>query len=290
MQHLMKINQPAPSNATLDFELAALRQENASVVNVILDLGIEAFKNLFVTIGNFAAVVHMKNVDKGRKEVSDALSWISQLESRKDKINFVALRDLVVPVPEGLKSDFPAYIATLEQQRVPSFKACNDFLTQFQIYVSTFVGDKATKMSNKSLEGEFKALRKQREANEAKLQSFFTNGNAQRAKLGVLFEGQVNLIPSLKQAVGNWDATIHGGQLKTVNAYLDTLTKTMKLVEEIQNSSSSTTVSKAAWLNLSQGAREAAEEIEAVGKYFVRAEIASVSAGHIAERLVQASK
>lgn len=290
MQHLMQNQAPAISNKTMDHELVAYRQESFADLNIVIEMGLRAIGNLFTTIGNFAYLSTISNIDKGRKEVSDSNNWISKLESRKNMVNFVAMRDLIVPIPEGFKGDFPAYAAMLTDLRAPSFKACNDFLSQFQTYASLFVSDKATKLSNKSLENDFKAIRKLRGANEAKVQSFFGGGQAQRGKIGELFESPHDLIPALKQTVANWDAVLRGDQLKTVKAYAETLTSTLKLVEEIQNSGENTVISKAAILNLAQGAREAAEEIEAVGKFFVRSEIASVSAGHIAERLVLATK
>lgn len=289
MKHLLQNERPTVSKDLVDFELAAFRQESSGAF-VIIEMGIEAFGNLLNTIGNFMMLSYIGNVDKGRKEANDAMALINKLESKKDMINFVALRDLIVPVPEGFSGSFGEYAALLDNSREPSFKACNDFLSQFQIYASTFVSDKSTKLSNKSLENDFKILRKRRKAHEDEILTYFKSGNAQRAKLGSLFEYHMELVPGLRRAVRNWEASLKSNQLKTVQAYLDNLTKTMKLVEEIQNSAVGSEVSKNAFLNLAQGAREAAEEIEAIGKFFIRSEIASVSAGHIAERLLETTK
>lgn len=290
MTQLMKLNKPIATNVVLDHTLAEYRQENAGDSFVIFELATAAFGRLLTLIGNVHFMMVTSNVDKGRREVSDARGYLKKLDSVKDRINFVTLRELVVPVPEGFGSDYAAYVQLLDSTRQSTFTAANQFLSEFQIYASTFVSDKATKISNKSLEADFKKVRKAREDNEAKVQSFFTNGSAQRAKFGKLFENPHDVLPGLTQAVNNWEACLKSDQLKATKSIVENLTRTLTLVEEIQRSSGKTEVSKAAILNLAQGAREAAEEIEAIGKVFARAEIASVSASYIAERLAQHTK
>lgn len=221
----------------------------------------------------------------GSNKTSDAVeSLIKKTSSKLEHFNFLAHEDTLLPCPDGFKGEFFTYVETLNNHNAIVLSQALGALTDFNTYLASFIGDKASKIALKDNKRHYEELKKLREQQTKELESFFTSGTNQRQTLGKMFDNKTQIIESAKVAVNGWNF-IKKTDPRDIQAQCQMIVKRLNLVIDECQSGKNTDVSKQAVVNLADGSYELGRQVEHLALYMARNEIASVTSGNILERL-----
>lgn len=280
MQNFMEGLSHTKTPAFSEKRLLAIRTESVDVGAIFSNFN-ESVKSSLGSIVDF--VVQLSAFDGNNKTANAVARLISKTHTKVEHMNFIVMGETAVPCPDGFKDDFSGYIVALGNERDNIITQSFSILEEFNTYLASFMGNKDSKISLKDDNKKYQAMKQTREIQVKKFHSYFTSGVNQRQYLNKMFEGKSDIIPTAKMSVELWK------YVKEIDPR-DVQTKCQMIAARLQTildkeGGNKDAVSKQALLNLAEGSYEVARQVEHLGLYLARCEIASVTIGNILERL-----
>lgn len=222
--------------------------------------------------------------DGNNKNDSAVQNLINKSGSKIERMNFLAHQDTLVPCPDGFKGEFFDYTQMLKEHNVVVVTQALKALEDFNTYLASFVGDKNSKLALKDNKNYYESLKKVREDQVKQIETFFTSGTNQRQSIEKMFDNKIQILESAKTAVSSWKE-MKKIDPRDIQARCKMIVERLNIVIKDCQSAKDMEVSKQAIVNLADGAYELGRQVEHLGLYIVRNEIASVTSGNILERL-----
>lgn len=267
------------SNEFKENRLLLLRSESFDSVALMVNFK-ESLKTSFTDMLGF--LVSLLSFDGNNKTADSVARLISSTEKKIIHMNFFLYGETAVPCPDGFKENFSGYVTSLNEERDIIIKQALDSLEEFNTYLASFIGNKDSKISLKDDKEKYLKLKKCREAQTLKFESYFTSGVNQRQYLNKMFATKVDIVDTAKEAVNLWRhvKVLHP---RDIEAKCKIISQRIQQVIDISNGKNNSAVSKQALLNIVDGSYEVARQVEHLGLFMARSETASVTVGNIFE-------
>lgn len=186
---------------------------------------------------------------------------LNYLESKLDKINYVDVKDKIVPVPQGFKGEYISYIEALLPIIKETKEHIKEVLADYTTLVSSIINNGSDKIILKDYNELYKKIQDSRVKIDNEYKKFFS-GNQAVAKVGELI-GSMGQLKELNKkleililSVDKQELTIMNDGVNNVHNLLNILISSIKENKIVVN--------KADTIDLSNGAYELASYLESV--------------------------
>lgn len=186
---------------------------------------------------------------------------LNYLESKLDKINYVDVKDKIVPVPQGFKGEYISYIEALLPIIKETKEHIKEVLADYTTLVSSIINNGSDKIILKDYNELYKKIQDSRIKIDNEYKKFFS-GNQAVAKVGELI-GSMGQLKELNKklevlilSVDKQELTIMNDGVNNVHNLLNILISSIKENKIVVN--------KADTIDLSNGAYELASYLESV--------------------------
>lgn len=265
----------------IENRLLMLRQESFDLGAMFVNFN----KSVAGSVGNMTQFLTFLLTFDGNNKTAEAVDrLIAGTERKVNGMNYMMLTDTTLPCPDGFDKDFGGYISTLASERQLLIANAMTSISDFNTYLASFIGDKNSKISLMDDHKKYQSLKVIREAQVKKFDSYFHNGVNQRQTLGRMYSGKTDIVNSAKESVSLWKA-VRVINPKDIEAQCQVISKRLQQVLDLGGAKGNSAVSKQALVNLAEGSYEVARQVEHLGLFMVRSEIASVTTGNVLERL-----
>lgn len=186
---------------------------------------------------------------------------LNYLESKLDKINYVDVKDKIVPVPQGFKGEYISYIEALLPIIKETKEHIKEVLADYTTLVSSIINNGSDKIILKDYNELYKKIQDSRVKIDNEYKKFFS-GNQAVAKVGELIASMGQLkelnkkLEILILSVDKQELTIMNDGVNNVHNLLNILISSIKENKIVVN--------KADTIDLSNGAYELASYLESV--------------------------
>ncbi len=186
---------------------------------------------------------------------------LNYLESKLDKINYVDVKDKIVPVPQGFKGEYISYIEALLPIIKETKEHIKEVLADYTTLVSSIINNGSDKIILKDYNELYKKIQDSRVKIDNEYKKFFS-GNQAVAKVGELIASMGQLkelnkkLEVLILSVDKQELTIMNDGVNNVHNLLNILISSIKENKIVVN--------KADTIDLSNGAYELASYLESV--------------------------
>ena len=275
-------------------DIAHYRQEsngkagfNVEAVFFLVENFLKFVQTMFVITYNMVMYwANFKMADFNNATVTKVQGDINNLKKRLERDSYLSMSGVLVPCPDGFNGDFPGYVNTLSASSASVFDTAFKMSDELQLIVTEFVNNKSSRLSVREYTITVEKARKVREEQEKSFLTNFSTGSNQRLRFDKMFETKQEVIPTMEKTVKLYKE-VSKYNPETIKARVNELSKRIEMVLEIQKKASKEerVASKAAFLAIAEYTLEVARQMEHIGKFMVRTEMAFVASSNMAQRL-----
>lgn len=239
-----------------------------------------------VTIGMVNYWVQFKMADFNNATVRNVEKKIDKMKERIEKDSYLSMSGVLVPCPDGFNGNFPQYVDTLMANSATVFDNAFRMADDLQVIVTEFTNSKSARLAVRDYSKMIDTARKVRESQEKMFLDNFSTGSNQRLRFDKMFEMKTDVVPTLNKTVDLYKY-VNKYSVDAIKARAAELAKRIDVLIAIQKKASKEEMrdSKVAFLGISEYTLEVARQLEHVGKFMVRAEMAFVVTSNLSERM-----
>lgn len=198
-------------------------------------------------------------------------SQLDYLESKLDKINYVDIREKIVPIPQGFKGDYEKYINYLIPLVREIKTNADGILKDYIVLISSIINNGSDKVILTNYNKLYAQLATNRKKIDTETKAFF-DGNRTVAKIGELIPNMATFkkvnrdLVTLLNSINKKELIEMNDQVNTIHDLLELLVKKLKDNKLVMN--------KADILDVSNGAYEVASYLETIAlTYYTISEV-----------------
>lgn len=186
---------------------------------------------------------------------------LNYLESKLDKINYVDIKDKIVPIPQGFKGEYISYIEALLPIIKETKEHIKEVLVDYTTLVSSIINNGSDKIILKDYNELYKKIQDSRVKIDNEYKKFFS-GNQAIAKVGELI-ASMSQLKELNKKLEVLILTVDKQELTSMNESVNNVHNLLNiLISSIKENK--IVVNKADTIDLSNGAYELASYLESV--------------------------